>query len=105
MRCRRGAFTAFGRNPYFFASIVAFFLTTSRCEVYSYVWSELSLMSASSELEPGVGRRHSLVPRGGEGTAWQGLFPLATGWGLTRLWSGAQGGQALALTVGELTTG
>ena len=111
MRRRRGAFTALGRNPFIFLlPIVAFFLTTSRCEVYSYVWSDLSLMSASSELEPHpsstrVGCRRSLVPRGGEGTAWQGLFPLATGWVLTRLLSGAQGGQALALTAGELTTG
>ena len=67
-------------------------------------------MSASSELEPHpsstrVGCRRSLVPRGGEETAWQGLFALATGWGLTRLLFGAQGGQALALTAGELTTG
>ena len=109
MRCRRGAFTAWSESLHFFASIVAFFLTTSRREVYSYVWSDLSLMSASSELEPHpsstrVGCRLS-VPRGGERTAWQELFPLATGWGPTRLWSGARGGQALALTVGELTTG
>ena len=110
MSRRRGAFhRARSESFHFFAFNVAFFLTTSRCEVYSYVWSDLSLMSASSEPEPHpsstrVGCRHS-VPRGGEGTAWQGLFPLATGWGPTRVWSGARVGQALALTVGELTTG
>jgi hypothetical protein len=52
-----------------------------------------------------MGRRHSLVPRGGEGTAWQGLFPVATDWGLTRLWSGFRVGNALAPTGGGLTTG
>ena len=110
MSRRRAFHRARSESFHFFALNVAFFLTTSRREVYSYVWSDLSLMSASSELEPHpsstrVGRRHSLVPCGGEGTACQGLFPLAAGWGLTRLWSGTQGGQALALTVGELTTG
>ena len=88
--------------------MVAFFLTTSRCEVYSYFWSDFSLMSASSELEPhpsstGMGGRHSLVPCGGEGTAWQGPFPVATTWGLARRWFGAQ--RALAPTLGGLTTG
>ena len=67
-------------------------------------------MSASSELEPhpswtGIGGRHSLVPQGGEGTAWRGLRPVATTWGLTRRWSGTERGYTLAVTVGGLTTG
>ena len=52
-----------------------------------------------------MGRRHSLVPRGGEGTAWQGLFAVVTNWSLARFWSGPLGGYALAPTVGGLTTG
>lgn len=105
----RALFSFAPRNFFaFFPPIVAFSLTISLCEVYSYFWSDFSLMSASSELEPHpscswMGERcHSLVlSGGGEGTAWPVPFSVSITRALARFLSRAQGGPS----VGGLTAG